>query len=241
MAKVVGINSDAEGFVRSVKLLIGKTQNDGEWILERPIHKIILLKESEIWFPNEDGNCQDDLTSWGEPVLLQTLCRTDCVKTFEWTSVFPILPQHFWLLSQENFSDLIWTCIRPLDHLKKHLMNVETNGLCPESLKPVYSVVMKICFKVQVWNDRILFVLPFSRLLVLSTINWITSFSKKLCTNWPPTGLSNNYIQIYHWQDVPIIIICIPPKRLPNNYIHICHWWYFPITIYKYSINLTLY
>ena len=30
MVKVVDINSDAEGFVRSVKLLIGKTQNDGE-------------------------------------------------------------------------------------------------------------------------------------------------------------------------------------------------------------------
>ena len=48
MAKAVGINSDAEGFVRSAKLLIGKTQNDGEQILERLIHKIILLKESEI-------------------------------------------------------------------------------------------------------------------------------------------------------------------------------------------------
>ena len=48
MAKVVGINSDAGGFVQSVKLLIGKTQNDGERILERPVHKIILLKESEI-------------------------------------------------------------------------------------------------------------------------------------------------------------------------------------------------
>ena len=30
MAKLVGINSDAEGFVRSVKLLIAKTRNDGE-------------------------------------------------------------------------------------------------------------------------------------------------------------------------------------------------------------------
>ena len=48
MAKVVGIKSDAEGFVRSVKFLIGKTQNDGERILEHPVHKIILLKESEI-------------------------------------------------------------------------------------------------------------------------------------------------------------------------------------------------
>ena len=80
MAKVVGIKSDAEGFVRSVKFLIGKTQNDGERILERPVHKIILLKESEIWFPDEDAKCQDDLTSWGEPVLLQILCRRDCVK-----------------------------------------------------------------------------------------------------------------------------------------------------------------
>ena len=63
MEKVVGINSDAEGFVRSVKLLIGKTQNDGKRILECPIHKIILFKEWEIWFPDEDAKCQDDLTS----------------------------------------------------------------------------------------------------------------------------------------------------------------------------------
>ena len=48
MANVVGINSDVERFVRSVKLLIGKTRNDDERILERPIHKIILLKESEM-------------------------------------------------------------------------------------------------------------------------------------------------------------------------------------------------
>ena len=48
MAKVVDINSDAKGFVRTFKLLIGKTRNDGERILERPIHKIVLLKESEI-------------------------------------------------------------------------------------------------------------------------------------------------------------------------------------------------
>ena len=60
MAKAVGINSDPEGFV---KLLIEKTRNDGKRILERPIHKIILLKESEISFTNEDAKCQDDLTS----------------------------------------------------------------------------------------------------------------------------------------------------------------------------------
>ena len=70
MAKLVGINSDADASVQSVKLLIGKTGNDGEWILEHPIHKILLLKESEIWFPNEDTKCQHDLTSSGEQVLL---------------------------------------------------------------------------------------------------------------------------------------------------------------------------
>ena len=43
MAKVVGLNPDADGFVQSVKLLIGKTQNDEERILERPIHKMVLL------------------------------------------------------------------------------------------------------------------------------------------------------------------------------------------------------
>ena len=48
MAKVVGINSDTEGFVRNVKLLTGKTLNDGEQILKHPVHQIILLKESEI-------------------------------------------------------------------------------------------------------------------------------------------------------------------------------------------------
>ena len=53
MAKVVGINSDTASFAWSVKSLIGKTRNDGERILERPIHKIILLKESKIWFPDK--------------------------------------------------------------------------------------------------------------------------------------------------------------------------------------------
>ena len=48
MAKVVDINTDAESFVRSVKLLFGKTRNDGERMIERPVYKIVLLKESEI-------------------------------------------------------------------------------------------------------------------------------------------------------------------------------------------------
>ena len=48
MAKVVGIKTDAEGFVQKVKLLVGKTRSDGERMLDRPIHKTVLLKESEI-------------------------------------------------------------------------------------------------------------------------------------------------------------------------------------------------
>ena len=70
MVKVVRINSEANDFVQSVKLLNWKTRNDGEQILERPLHKVVLLKESETWFPDEDAKCEDGLTLWGEPVLL---------------------------------------------------------------------------------------------------------------------------------------------------------------------------
>ena len=73
MAKVVDINTDAESFVRSVKLLFGKTRNDGERMIERPVYKIVLLKESEIWFPGEDAKCQDGLISCGERVAIDTV------------------------------------------------------------------------------------------------------------------------------------------------------------------------
>ena len=73
MAKVVGINTDAKNFVRSVQLLVGKTRNDGEWIPEHSVNKIALLKESEIWFSDEDAKCQDGLTSWGVPVVIDTV------------------------------------------------------------------------------------------------------------------------------------------------------------------------
>ena len=47
-----------EGAVRSVQLVAGKTRSgQDEQILERPIHKIVLLKESEVRFPDE--KCQD--------------------------------------------------------------------------------------------------------------------------------------------------------------------------------------
>ena len=46
MVKVVRINSEANDFVQNVKLLNWKTRNDGEQILERPLHKVVLLKES---------------------------------------------------------------------------------------------------------------------------------------------------------------------------------------------------
>ena len=51
MAKVVQVHKDSEGVVRSVQLLIGKSPNThGERILERPVHKIVLIKESEVQF-----------------------------------------------------------------------------------------------------------------------------------------------------------------------------------------------
>ena len=73
MAKVVGTNTDAEGYVWSVKLLVGKTWNDGKRILERLIHKVVLLKYSEIRLPDEDAKGQDGLTSWEEPVVIDTM------------------------------------------------------------------------------------------------------------------------------------------------------------------------
>ena len=42
MAKVLGTNTGSEGFVRTVTLFLGKTQNDGERILKHVIHKIFL-------------------------------------------------------------------------------------------------------------------------------------------------------------------------------------------------------
>ena len=49
MAKVVQVHKDSEGVVRRVRLLAGKTRNgQDERILERPVQKIVLLKESEV-------------------------------------------------------------------------------------------------------------------------------------------------------------------------------------------------
>ena len=49
MSKVVQVNKDSEGAVRSVQLLAGKTRSgQDERILERLVHKIVLFKESEV-------------------------------------------------------------------------------------------------------------------------------------------------------------------------------------------------
>ena len=49
MAKVVQVHKDSERVVRSVRLLAGKTQSgQDERILERPVHKIVSMKESEV-------------------------------------------------------------------------------------------------------------------------------------------------------------------------------------------------
>ena len=46
MARVIQVFKDSIGYVRSVKLRIGKTRNsEGDRILERPVSKIVLLIE----------------------------------------------------------------------------------------------------------------------------------------------------------------------------------------------------
>ena len=54
MAKIVAVNSDARGDVRSVKILVGsayKSDNSVRY-LERPVNKLVVLVENE----NDDGD-----------------------------------------------------------------------------------------------------------------------------------------------------------------------------------------
>ena len=49
MAKVIEVNADDLGFVRSVRLLLASScDSAGERVLEIPIHKILLIKEVEV-------------------------------------------------------------------------------------------------------------------------------------------------------------------------------------------------
>ena len=49
MPKVVGVNADDTSFVRSVQLLLASSRDSAdEQLLERPIHKIVLIKEVEV-------------------------------------------------------------------------------------------------------------------------------------------------------------------------------------------------
>ena len=49
MAKVIGVNADDMGFVRSVLLLLASScDSAGERVLEQPMHKIVLIKEAEV-------------------------------------------------------------------------------------------------------------------------------------------------------------------------------------------------
>ena len=49
MAKVIGVNADDMGFVRSVRLLfVSSCDSTGERVLERPIRKIVLIKEVDV-------------------------------------------------------------------------------------------------------------------------------------------------------------------------------------------------
>ena len=79
MAKVIEVNVDDLGFVRSVRLLLASScDSAGERVLEWPIHKIVLIKEVEVWFPDEEIWCQDGLTTWGEPVVIVSKEERHC-------------------------------------------------------------------------------------------------------------------------------------------------------------------
>ena len=49
MAKIVAVNSDAKGDVRSVKILVGAANKSDNSIpyLERPVNKLVVLVENE--------------------------------------------------------------------------------------------------------------------------------------------------------------------------------------------------
>ena len=79
MAKVIGVNADDLGFVRSVRLLLPSSCDSADGrVLERPIHKIVLIKEVEVWFPDEEIWCQDGLTTWWEPVVIASQEERHC-------------------------------------------------------------------------------------------------------------------------------------------------------------------
>ena len=67
------MHQESEDAVQSVWLLIRKTPNrQDEQILEQSVQKIVLMKESEVWFPNKKCENADSL-SWWEPVDRATM------------------------------------------------------------------------------------------------------------------------------------------------------------------------
>ena len=56
MARMIQVFKDSSGYIRSVKLRIGKTRNyKGDRILERLVSKIVLLVEEDcVRFPDEE-------------------------------------------------------------------------------------------------------------------------------------------------------------------------------------------
>ena len=55
MVKVIGVNEDDMCFVLSVPLLLASSfDSAGERVLQRPIHKIVLIKEVEVRFTDKE-------------------------------------------------------------------------------------------------------------------------------------------------------------------------------------------
>ena len=82
-------------------------------------------------------------------------------------------------------------------------MNVETNSLCPESFKPVYSVKyeMVVFYLSCHFQDYLRYHPPSIEYHLLPTRlfdNYNNFIFEKTTYKFIPTGLSNNYIHIYH-------------------------------------------
>ena len=62
MARIINVNSDKKGLVRSVILRMGERlgNENSKRELERPVDKIVLIMGSdEVWFPTEKATCWD--------------------------------------------------------------------------------------------------------------------------------------------------------------------------------------
>ena len=79
IAKVIGENVDDMGLTWSIRLLLASScDSAGDIVLEQTVHKIVLIKEVGVWFPDDKIRCQDGLSTWWEPVVIVSKEERHC-------------------------------------------------------------------------------------------------------------------------------------------------------------------